>query len=71
MGVTGGAAAAMEVHGPKVSLKEAGRGIAAVDTAHWLFLVCDRNNGNHFNWYYQYPDIFFRTPFCQININHC
>ena len=39
MGVTGGAAAVKEVHGPKVSLKEAGRGIAAVDTAHWLFNI--------------------------------
>jgi hypothetical protein len=39
MGVTGGAAAVKEVHGPKVSLKEAGRGIAAVDMAHWLFNI--------------------------------
>jgi len=39
MGVTGGAAAVKDVHGPKVSLKEAGRGIAAVDTAHWLFNI--------------------------------
>ena len=39
MGVTGGAAAVKEVYGPKVSLKEAGRGIAAVDMAHWLFNI--------------------------------
>ena len=39
MGVTGRAAAAKEVHGHKVSLKEAGRGIAAVDTTHWLFNI--------------------------------
>ena len=39
MGVTGGAAAVKDVHGLKVSLKEAGRGIAAVDVAHWLFNI--------------------------------
>ncbi len=39
MGVTGRAAAAKKVHGHKVSLKETGRGIAAVDTAHWLFNI--------------------------------
>ena len=36
MGVTGGAAAVKAVHGPKVNLSTAGRGIAAVDMSHWL-----------------------------------